>query len=94
MEDSTNFRSDSTNSESWDDLVDAIAEKFDEVEPGATTCASCCFGGAKQHYVTAFADHLWHRFVREVFDAKIAASLQAAREREAAAQGFTAILGG
>ena len=45
MEDSTNFRSDSTNSESWDGLVDAIAEKFDEVEPGATARVSCCFGG-------------------------------------------------
>jgi hypothetical protein len=81
MEDSTNFRSDSTNSESWAGLVDAIAGMFDEVE---TDFAS----------VAAFADHRWYRLVREVFDAKIAASLQAARERSAAAQGATATLNG
>ena len=58
MEDSTNFRSDSTNSESWDGLVDAIAEKFDEVEPGATAHASCCLWGLSsivwQHLQTIF----------------------------------------
>jgi hypothetical protein len=80
MEDSTNFRSDSTNSESWAGLVDAIAS-LDEVE---TDFAS----------VAAFRDHRWYRLVREVFDAKIAASLQAARERSAAAPGATATLNG
>ena len=58
MEDSTNFRSDSTNSERWDGLVDALAEKFDEVEPGATARASCCFWGLSsivwQHLQTIF----------------------------------------
>ena len=76
-----NFRSDSTNSESWAGLVDAIAGMFDEVE---TDFAS----------VAAFPDHRWYRLVREVFDAKIAASLQAARERSAAAPGATATLNG
>jgi hypothetical protein len=56
MEDSTNFRSDSTPNESWDGLVDAIAEKFDEVEPGAH--ASCCLWGLSsivwQHLQTIF----------------------------------------
>ena len=81
MEDSTNFRSDSTNSESWAGLVEAIAGLFDEV---GTDFAS----------VAAFADHRWYRLVRGVFDAKIAASLQAAREGSAAAPGPTATLNG
>ena len=56
MEDSTNFRSESTPNESWDGLVDAIAERFDEVEPGAH--ASCCLWGLSsivwQHLQTIF----------------------------------------